>query len=134
MQLLLPLKEGPYKQHVGFSIVRPTIRKCFKINRNRKSLKFTMKFTYIHNTALQLLCQDFTPGSHTIHVLCISFIREWRDLKFKVDSERQIFFFFDKRVHGNFIYSPSFCQISAERKSPKNYFFFVHISRQHTPY
>ena len=53
------------------------------------------------------------------------FRSECRDLRFKVDSERQIF---KKLFHGRFIYSESFCQKSAERKSQKKYFFFVHIS------
>ena len=29
--------------------------------------------------------------SHTTFVLCVHFIHKWRDLQFKVDSERQIF-------------------------------------------
>ena len=38
-------------------------------------------------------------------------------------------FFFLKTFHGNFIYSQSFCQKSAERKSPKKYFsYFVLMS------
>ena len=28
--------------------------------------------------------------SHTIYVVCVNFIHKWRDLQFKVDSERQI--------------------------------------------
>ena len=59
--------------------------------------------------------------SHTTYVVCVNFIHEWRDLQFKVDSERQIF---EKLFHGNFIYSQSFCQKSAERKSPKKYFLY----------
>ena len=30
--------------------------------------------------------------SHTTYVVCVNFIRGWRDLQFKADSERQIFF------------------------------------------
>ena len=30
--------------------------------------------------------------SHTTHIVCAYFIHEWRDLHFKVDSERQISF------------------------------------------
>ena len=30
--------------------------------------------------------------SHTTYVVCVNFIHKWRDLHFKVDSERQIFF------------------------------------------
>ena len=29
-------------------------------------------------------------GSHTTYVVCVNFIHEWRDLQFKVDSERVI--------------------------------------------
>ena len=46
---------------------------------------------------------------------------KWRDLQFNVDSERQIF---EKLFHERFIYSQSFCQKSAERKSPKKYFSY----------
>ena len=38
--------------------------------------------------------------SHTTYVLCVNFIHMWRDLQFKVDSERQIF---GEIFHGNFI-------------------------------
>ena len=73
--------------------------------------------TYIHNWPLQPFSQDYGLGSHTTHVVCVNFMREWRDLQFNVDSERQIF---EKLFHGNFIYSQSFCQKSGERKSPRN--------------
>ena len=43
--------------------------------------------------------------SHTTCVVCVNFIHKWRDLQFKVDSKRQIFWHF---FHGNFIYSQSF--------------------------
>ena len=56
---------------------------------------------------------------HTTYVVCVNFIHKWRNLQFKVDSERQIFReTFSWQV---FIYSQSFCQKSAERKSPKKY-------------
>ena len=54
--------------------------------------------------------------SHTTYVVCVNFILKWRDLQFKVDSERLICW---QTFHGNFIYSQSFCQKSPERKSPK---------------
>ena len=60
--------------------------------------------------------------SHTTHVMCVNFMREWRNIQFNVDSERQIL---EKLFHGNFIYSQSFCQKSAERKSPKKYFSYL---------
>ena len=59
---------------------------------------------------------------HTTHVVCVNFINKWRDLQFKVDSQR--YFFFRETFHDNFIYSQSFCQNSAERKSPKKYFLY----------
>ena len=82
------------------------------------------KHTYIHNWPLQPFSQDYGLASHTTHVVCVNFIRERRDLQFNVDSERQ---FFEKLFHGSFIYSQSFCQKSAERKSPKKYFFIFHF-------
>ena len=64
--------------------------------------------------------------SYTTYAVCVNFIHKWRDLQFKVDSEWQIFW---ETFHGNFIYSQSFCQKSAERKSPKKYFlYFVLMS------
>ena len=51
-------------------------------------------------------------------------MREWRDLKFNIDSERQIFF--EKLFHGKFsIASLSFSQKPAETKLRKNYFVFL---------
>ena len=47
--------------------------------------------TYINNWPLQLVSQDYGLASHATHVVCVNFIFEWRDLQFKVDSERQIF-------------------------------------------
>ena len=86
--------------------------------------KGTYIHTNIHNWPLQPFSQDYGLASHTTFVVCVNFIREWRDLQFNVDSERQIF---EKLFRGRFIYSQSFCQKSAaERKSPKKYFsYFV---------
>ena len=33
------------------------------------------------------------PVSHTIYIVCVNFMHRWRDLLFKVHSERQISFF-----------------------------------------
>ena len=77
--------------------------------------------TYIHNWPLQPFSQDYGLASYITQVVCVTFICEWWDLQFNVDSKRQIF---EKLFHGRFIYSPSFCQKSAERKSPKKYFSF----------
>ena len=30
--------------------------------------------------------------THTTYVMCVNLIHKWRDLQFKIDSERQIFF------------------------------------------
>ena len=46
--------------------------------------------TYIYNWKLQPLSQDYGLDSHTTYVVCVNFIHKWRDLQFKVDSERQI--------------------------------------------
>ena len=46
---------------------------------------------YIHNWPLQLFSQNYCLASHTTHVVCVDFIREWRNLQFNVDSERQIY-------------------------------------------
>ena len=59
--------------------------------------------------------------SPTAYVVCVKLMH-----KFKVDSERQIFW---ETFPGNFIYSQSICQKSAQRKSPKKYFsYFVLMS------
>ena len=60
--------------------------------------------------------------SHTTLMLCelILYVSA-EDLQFKVASERQIF---RESFHGNFIYSPSFCQKSAERKSPTKFLLY----------
>ena len=61
--------------------------------------------------------------SHTTYIVCVNFMHKWRNLQFKVDSERQIFW---KTFNDNFIYSQSFWQKSAERKPPQKYFsYFV---------
>ena len=71
----------------------------------------------IHNWPLQQFSQDYALASPNTHVVCLKFIREWRDLQFNIDFERQIvlrnFFIAD------LFYSQSFCQKSAETKLPK---------------
>ena len=62
--------------------------------------------TYIHNWPLQPFSQDYGLGSHIAYGVCVNFMREWRDLQFNV------------------VYSQSFWEKSAEKKSPKKYFFF----------
>ena len=75
----------------------------------------------ILSCSLQLFSQDYNLAFHSTYVVCVNFIHEYRDLQFKVDYDRQ---FFEKNFSGNFIYSLSFCQKSAERKTPKNYFLY----------
>ena len=60
------------------------INLCLKTN-------ISAKYTYIHNWPLQSFSQDYGLVSHTTHVVCVNFIREWWDLQFNVNSERQIF-------------------------------------------
>ena len=83
------------------------------------------QFTYIighYNPSVRIM--DLV--SYTTYVVCVNFIHKWRDLQFKVDSERQ---FFLEKLFMAFNYSQSFCQKSAERKSPKKYFsYFVLMS------
>ena len=55
---------------------------------------------YIRYWSLQLFNQDYDPVYLTNYVVCVNFIHEWRDLQFKVDSERQIFV---KTFRGNLI-------------------------------
>ena len=76
--------------------------------------------TYIHILLVITTLQSELRPSFSHHLCYVNrfFIHNWRDLQFKVDFERQIF---EKLFHGNFIYSQSFCQKSAERKLQKKY-------------
>ena len=51
-------------------------------------------------------------------------------VQFKGASELQIF---EKLFHGNFFHSQSFCQKSAERKSPNKYFHIFALNSDPTP-
>ena len=53
------------------------------------------------------------------------------DVQFKISSERQIFW---ETFHGNFIYSQSFHQKSAGRKSPKKSYFVLMSGLGHEPW
>ena len=78
--------------------------------------------TYIHTYTIG----HYNPSiriidlvSHTTYVVCINFIRKWRDLQFKLDSET---------FHGNFIllseFLPEIClEEITEEISPKNTVF-----------
>ena len=53
--------------------------------------RFNALHTYIishHYLSVRILA----PVSHTTYIVCVNFIREWRDLQFKVDPERQKLF------------------------------------------
>ena len=53
--------------------------------------------TYIITTLQSGLRPSF---SHHLYVVCVNFIYEWRNLQFKVDSQRQIFW---ETFHGNLL-------------------------------
>ena len=75
----------------------------------RCQLRIHIYITYIIHTNIhktytyiqQLFSQVYNLASHITHVVCVNFIRDWRDLQFNVDSERKTFF--EKLFHGNFI-------------------------------
>ena len=61
-------------------------------------------YTYIighYNPSIRII----DLASHSTYVVCVNFIQKWRNLQFKVDSERQIFW---ETFQCNFIYSQSF--------------------------
>ena len=63
--------------------------KNFKNSMNSVNYQY-MPYTYIHNWLLQHFSQDYGLAFRTTHVVCVNFIRGWRDLQFNFDSERQI--------------------------------------------
>ena len=73
-----------------------TIGSIFKHIIGCVQLYFTNGFTntYIHT----YIIGNYNPSviiidlvSHTTYVVCVNIIHMWRDLQFKVDSEREIF-------------------------------------------
>ena len=73
----------------------------------KKKTKLKPLHIYIHN-----IIGHYNPSvriidlvSHTTYVVYVNFIHKWRDLQFKVDAERQIFW---ETFHDNFIYSQNF--------------------------
>ena len=61
-------------------------------------LNYFNKHTYItghYNPSVSI--SDLV--SHTTYVVCVNFIHKWRDLQFKVDTKRQIFW---ETFHGSF--------------------------------
>ena len=82
---------------------------------------------YAHTQlAIKTLLSGLRPSIHTNHVDCGNFIREWRDVQFNADFERQIF---EKHIHGWFYFYlfSELCQKSVERKLRKKYIFFSYF-------
>ena len=70
---------------------------------------------------LQSFSQNYDLASHNNYVVCVYFIHDWRDIRFKVDSEPQIF--------EKLFMAILFTLRIFERKSPKKYFhIFVQMS------
>ena len=78
--------------------------KCFK----RKTTEYFLKFLFLFESTIlsvnngkyihTYIIGHYNPSvritglvSHTTYVVCVNFIHKWRDLQFKVDSERHIF-------------------------------------------
>ena len=77
--------------------------------------------TYIighYNPSVQII--DLV--SHTTYIVCVNFIHKWRDLQFKVDSERQIFW---ETFHGNFYLLSEFFARNLLRGNPRRYTFRI---------
>ena len=72
----------------------------------------------------------FFLNTHCWSLVCINFIHKWRDLQFNIDCKRTNFW---ATFQDNFICSQSYCQNTAERKSPKEIFFHV-MSNKSTLY
>ena len=104
---------------------------CKKLNQVPRNI-FCLNFFFIFKLHTYII-GHYNPSvriielvSHTTYVVCVNFTHNWQDLQSKVDSKRQISW---ESFHGNFIYSQSYCQKSAERKSPNEYFsYFVLMS------
>ena len=89
----------------------------------RTKIILNIQNSYTHNWSLLTFSLDYDLASHITYVVWVNFMHKWRDLQFKVDSERQIF---EKLFHGNhFIYSPSFLpQICWEKVAEKIFFSY----------
>ena len=103
------------KQFLTAEYQKNTILKTFLLFTN-------FLYTYTHNWPLQPFNQDYCLASHTSPVVCANFICEWRDLYFLHWLRITDFW---ETFHGNYIYSQSFCQKSARRKSLKKYLFHI---------
>ena len=61
-------------------------------------LKLRLIWIYICALNISYIIGHYNPSvritglvSHTTYVVCVNFIHKWRDLQFKIDSERKIF-------------------------------------------
>ena len=87
MKLLL--KQGIFATQIQTSLSNNIEMKwnCFMIRKVMKGFKiFSPLFTY-----LTVHCKPLILVSDTIHVMCVNFIRESRNIQFKVDFERAKF-------------------------------------------
>ena len=59
-----------------------------KLNGNTKLLLYIHTYIISHyNLSVRII----VLVSHTTYVVCVNFMHKWRELQFKVDSERQVF-------------------------------------------
>ena len=95
------------------------ILNCLHLQRSVKTLEIYPQFRRQgnYNSSVRITNQLLTPFMLCVLILYMS----GGSYSFKVDSERQIF---EKLLMAVLNYSQSFCQKSAERKSPKNIFVF----------
>ena len=116
---------------------------CFGVYLSNLTLSFSPVHTYIighYNPSVRII--DLV--SHATYVVCVNFIHQWRDLQFKVDSERQIFW---ETFHRNFYLLSEFLpEICWEEIAEEILFIFrfdvwpgartlaFHLISQHTTY
>ena len=78
-------------------------------------------YVLVHNWPLQPFSQDYGLAFKTTYVVCVNFIHEWWG-PYSLTSTPNDRFLWNFFMAGLFNFE-SFCQKSAERKSPKKYFF-----------
>ena len=96
------------------------INNCYneiKYGKEIKKLRNKFKFLQYNSWMPYILIHIYIIGhynpsvriidlvSHTTYVVCVKFIREWRGLQFKFDTEQQIFW---ETFHGNFYFTSEF--------------------------
>ena len=80
--------------------------------------------TYVHNWSLQHFSQDCNLGSQTTYIVGSNLKHEWRQLQFKVVSERQIF---EKFFHINFISHSLFLPEICCEEVIEEIFFHIYV-------